>query len=31
MLLYKNTNVKVHFPDVDTDYFDIVVGVLSRT
>ena len=29
MMLYKNTKVKVHSPDGDTDYFDIVVGVLQ--
>ena len=29
MMLYKNTEVKVHFPDGDTEYFDIVVGVLQ--
>ena len=28
-MLYKNTKVKVHFLDVDTDYFDIVAGVLQ--
>ena len=28
MMLYKNTKVKVHSPDWDTDYFDIIVGVL---
>ena len=30
MMLYKNTKVKVHSPDGDTDYFDIVAGVLQR-
>ena len=30
MKLYKNTKVKVHSPDGDTDYFDIVAGVLQR-
>ena len=29
-MLYKNTKVKVHSPDGDRDYFDIVVGVLQR-
>ena len=28
MILYRNTKVKVRFPDGDTDYFDIVAGVL---
>ena len=28
-MLYKNTKVKVRFPDGDTDYFDIVAGVLQ--
>ena len=28
MMLYKNTKVKVYSPDGDTDYFDIVIGVL---
>ena len=28
MMLYKNTKVKVCFPDGDTDYFDIVAGLL---
>ena len=28
MMLYRNTK-KVHFPDGDTDYFDIVAGVLQ--
>ena len=27
MMLYKNTKVKFHSPDSDTDYFDIVAGV----
>ena len=27
MILYRNTKVKVHSPDGDTDYFDIVPGV----
>ena len=30
MMLYTNTKVKVHSPDGDTDYFDIVTGVLQR-
>ena len=30
MMLYKNTKVKVHSPDGDTDYFEIVSGVLSE-
>ena len=29
MILYKNTKVKVHSPDGDTVYFDIVAGVLQ--
>ena len=29
MMLYRNTKVKVCSPDGDTDYFDIVVGVLQ--
>ena len=29
-ILYRNTKVKVHSPDGDTDYFDIVAGVLLR-
>ena len=29
MILYRNTKVKVHWPDGDTDYFDIVAGVLQ--
>ena len=29
MMLYRNTNVKVSFLDGDTDYFDIVAGVLQ--
>ncbi len=28
MLQCKNTKVKVHSPDGDTDYFDIVTGVM---
>ena len=30
MMLYKNTKVKVHSPDRDTDYFDIVAGFLQE-
>ena len=30
MMLYKNTKVQVRSPDGDTDYFDIVEGVLQR-
>ena len=30
MILYKNTKVKIRSPDGDTDYFDIVAGVLQR-
>ena len=29
IMLYKNTKVKAHSPDGDTDYFDIVAGVLQ--
>ena len=29
MMLYRNTKVKVCFADGDTDYFDIVAGVLK--
>ena len=29
MILYRNTKVKVHSPDGDTDYFDIVAGGLQ--
>ena len=29
MMLYKNMKVKIHSPDGDTDYFDIVAGVLQ--
>ena len=29
MILYRNTKVKVHSPDKDTDYIDIVAGVLQ--
>ena len=30
MMLYRNTKVKVSSPGGDTDYFDIVAGVLQR-
>ena len=29
MILYRNTNVKLRSPVGDTDYFDIVAGVLQ--
>ena len=29
MILYRNNKVKVRSPDGDTDYFDIVAGVLQ--
>ena len=29
MMLYRNTKVKVCSPDGDTDFFDIVAGVLQ--
>ena len=29
MILYRNTKVKVRSPDGDTDYFNIVTGVLQ--
>ena len=29
LMLYRNTKVKVHSPDGDTDYFDIVADVLQ--
>ena len=29
MMLYKNTKVKVHSPDRDTDFFDMVAGILQ--
>ena len=29
MMLYKNTKVKVHSPDGDTKFFDIVIGMLQ--
>ena len=28
-MLYKNTKVKIHSPDGNTDYFNIVAGVLQ--
>ena len=28
-MLYKNTKVNIRSPDGDTDYFDIVAGVLQ--
>ena len=30
MMLYKNTKIKVRSPDGDTDFFDIVAGVLQE-
>ena len=30
MMLYKNMKVKVHSPDGDTDFFEIVGGVLQE-
>ena len=30
MILYRNTKLKVRSPDGDTDYFNIVAGVLQR-
>ena len=30
MMLYKNMKVKVRSPDGDTDFFDIIVGVLQE-
>ena len=30
MILYRNTKVKVRSPDGDTEYFDIVAGVLEE-
>ena len=30
MMLYRNTKVKVRSPDGDTNYFDIVAGVLQE-
>ena len=29
-ILYRNTKVKVRSPDGDTEYFDIVAGVLQE-
>ena len=29
MMFYRNTKVKVHSPDRDTDFFDIVAGILQ--
>ena len=29
MILYKNTKVKFHSPERDTDFFDIVADVLQ--
>ncbi len=29
MILYRNTKVKVRSPDGDTEYFDIIAGVLQ--
>ena len=29
-ILYRNTKLKVRSPDGDTDYFDIVAGLLQR-
>ena len=29
MMIHKNVKVKVHSPDGDTDFFDIVAGVLQ--
>ena len=31
MILYRNTKMKVRSPDGDTEYFDIVAGVLKGT
>ena len=30
IILYRNTKVKIRSPDGDTEYFDIVAGVLQR-
>ena len=30
MMLYRNTKIKVHSLNGDTDYFDIIAGVLQR-
>ena len=29
IMLYRNMKIKVHFPDEDTDFFDIVAGILG--
>ena len=29
MMLYKNAKVKIRSPDGDTDYFDIIAGVVQ--
>ena len=29
-ILYRNTKMKLRSPDGDTDYFDIIAGVLQR-
>ena len=29
MMVYRNAKVKVRYPDGDTDYFDIIAGVLQ--
>ena len=29
MMLYRNTKVKVRYPEGDTDYFDIVAGMVQ--
>ena len=31
MILGENTKVKVHSPDGDTDFFDVVTGMLQRS
>ena len=30
MMLYRNTKVKIRSPDGDTEFFDIVAGVLPE-
>ena len=30
MMLHKDTKIKVYSPDRDTDFFDIVAGLLQR-
>ena len=30
MMVYKNMKAMVHLPDGDTDFFNIVTGVLQR-